>query len=382
MGRIANWGVDMRITAVRAHLHRQTYDGGVGNTHHRWTERNYLLVSVSIDKGWFGLGEAYADHTVSPAAAAAILREEIAPHLIDRDPRDIGRHRARLGARQVLSGRAGGLAPLLSAVDIALWDLLGKIAGLPLHRLLGGFADRATVYGSGGMYGADVTLARLAEEARAAVSRGMAGVKIKGAGASIEEDVARVAAVRDALGPGRPLMVDAMFAPSASGAIRLARALMPFDLHFLEAPTAAADVEAWARLAGLGLVPLAGPELESDVDLMRRHLVSGAAQFLQYDVTIAGGLSGGRDLAALAAAVHRPVTLHCATSAIGLAASAHLAAALPNADGVEYHLLHQGLHDRLWSSGWRLADGALVAPDKPGLGLDIHPDELADPEAT
>jgi L-alanine-DL-glutamate epimerase-like enolase superfamily enzyme len=128
-------------------------------------------------------------------------------------------------------------------------------------------------------------------------------------------------------------------------------------------------------------MPLAGPELQSSLDLMRDFLVHGATHFLQFDVVLAGGISAGRDLAGLARAFHRPVTLHCAASAVGLAASAHLGAAIGHCDSLEYHLMHQGLHERLWPAGWTLANGEITVPDKPGLGLDFDLDTLLGEEA-
>jgi D-arabinonate dehydratase/D-galactarolactone cycloisomerase len=209
-----------------------------------------------------------------------------------------------------------------------------------------------------------------------AVAEGYGGVKIKAAGGPLRDDIARVAAVRAAIGGDARLMVDAMFVPDVPGALRMARALQPFDLHFLEAPTRAADIRGWASIQRAAGIPLAGPELSASVDLAREFLLHEACHFLQYDVNLAGGLSQGRELGALAGAFHRPVTLHCAASAVGVAASAHLGASLPNCDSLELHLLHQGLHEHLWSSGWRRSAGELVIPQRPGLGLDIDFDAL------
>jgi L-alanine-DL-glutamate epimerase-like enolase superfamily enzyme len=370
----------LKVADIRTVVVTHRYDGTARNTRHAWKGKTYLLVSVETDGGVSGLGEVYCDGEGSPKVLQAILHEEVAPQIKGEDPRGIERIRGKLSERSVLSGRAAATTVAMAGVDIALWDLLGKITGQPIHRLLGGHSDRASVYGSGGMYGPGLTPERLAETMSEATRSGLAGVKIKAAGAPLDEDVARVAAVRDAIGSAR-LMVDAMFAPTVPEAVRLARALEPFGLHFLEAPTNAADLRGWGAVRRATSIPLAGPELEGSPDVMRDYVLADAVHFLQFDVVLAGGLSQGRDLAALARAFHRPISLHCAASAVGLAASAHLAAAVPNCDSLEFHLMHQGLHERLWSSGWKLDAGDLVIPDRPGLGLNFELDDLARLEA-
>ena len=348
----------------------------IRNTHHDWTAKNYLLVRVVASDGSFGLGEAYLDSAGAPKVIQSLLEEEIVPRIRGEDPRHIERIRAKIAKRFSLGGITVAAGIAMGAVDIALWDLLGKHTGQPLYRLLGGHADRASVYGSGGMYGSTVTPESLAREMATAVHLGYGGVKIKGAGAPLEEDVARVAAIRAALGPSARIMVDAMFVLDVPQAIRLARALEPYNLHFLEAPTARSDIRGWRAIREATSIPLAGPELEGSTDIMREFLLGDAVHYLQYDLTLANGISHGKELAAFARLFYRKVTLHCSGSAIGMVASAHLAAALPNCNSVEVHLLHQGLHEHMWAAGFRLDNGFLVLPDRPGLGFDVDFDKL------
>lgn len=368
----------MRISKVTTKILQHSYDGSVRNTRHAWTSKEYLLVSVEAADGTVGLGECYCSGPGAARVVEAMIRHEIAPLVIGEDPRAISRIRKKLTDAYVLGGRRDGIGPAAAGIDIALWDLLGKICGQPLYRLLGGFSDRAGIYGSGGMYGPAITPERLADSMAGAVASGLAGVKIKVAGDTLEADVRRVASVREAIGPGTRLMVDAMFEPDVPSAIRLARALESFDLHFLEAPTAASDLAGWRMIGDRTSIPLAGPELESSIDLMRDCLTSGAVHFMQFDVTIAHGLTGGRELAAFANCHHRPITLHSSGSAIGMIAAAHLAAAVPNCDSMEFHLLHQFLHERIWDAGYSIADGSLILPDRPGLGMDLSLKDLSD----
>jgi L-alanine-DL-glutamate epimerase-like enolase superfamily enzyme len=253
-----------------------------------------------------------------------------------------------------------------------LWDLNGKMLRRPVFRLLGGASEHAPVYASAGMYGPSPE--DLAAEFAAAIETGLGGAKIKAAGAPLADDVARVKALRKAIGNAR-LMVDAMFAPSVAQAIELGVALAPFGLHFYEAPTAVTDLAGWSAVRKATGHALAGPEMRWGLSLHRDWLAAGAVDLLQFDVAICGGISEGKRLAALAEAWRKPITLHAAGSAIAFAASAHLGASAPNLDSLEFHLLHQALFERLWQGGYRLADGHIALPERPGLGLDIAPDD-------
>lgn len=365
----------MKITSLRCAVVKRSYDGAARNTRHAWHSKNYVLVELRTEQSLRGIGEMYCDGGGSPEVAVAMLRHEMAPHVVGRDAALPGAIVAGLRDRMALSARASAASLAISAIDIALWDLMGHASGQPCHRLLGGASDRVRVYASGGMYGPNITPATLAAEMAAAQRTGLCGVKIKIGAAALEEDLERVARMREAIGPRAPLMVDAMFAPSVPEAIALGKALAPYDLHFLEAPTSPYDVSGWKAVADATGLALAGPELSDDTDLMLRMLQAGAVRYLQFDVAIAGGLSGGRNLAALGLAYHRSVSLHCAASAVAMAAGAHLGAALGHCDGLEFHVMHDGLRERLWSNGWRLADGYLVVPGAPGLGIVLGEEE-------
>ncbi len=365
----------MQIKSMHCAVVRRHYDGTVRNTRHAWHGKNYVLVQLRTENGLRGVGEMYCDGGGSPEVALAILRHEIAPVVLGLDATRIGAIVHRLTDRMALSARGSATSLAVSAVDMALWDLMGHASGQPCHHLLGGTTDRVPVYASGGMYGPSISPGNVAEEMAHAQRSGLRGAKIKVGAAELEEDEERVARVREAIGPDAPLMIDAMFAPTVPEAIALGRSLSKYGLHFLEAPTHANHVQGWATIAATTGIPLSGPELSDDPDLMRRMLEADAVQYLQFDVAIAGGLSGGRNLAALARAHHRPISLHCAASAVAMAAAAHLGAATGSCDGLEFHLMHDGLRDRLWSSGWQLADGFLIAPARPGLGIVLGEEE-------
>ena len=366
-----------RIKTIRcANLHRK-YSGEVRNTQHAWQGKNYILLEIESEDGVSGFGEMYCDGGGSPEAALAMLRYEVAPALIGKSGTRPLEILAYLRGHFSLSARGSAASMAISAVDIAMWDMVGKRSGLPLYRLLGGHSDRVKVYASGGMYGPRITPQTLAQEMREAQAKGLNGAKIKIGGATLEEDVARVTCVREAIGPHAPLMVDAMFRPNVTDAIRLGNALKNANIHFYEAPTNANHVSGWRSVGQACGLSLSGPELSDDRDLMLRLLQADALQFLQFDVAIAGGVSEGREIFALARAFRKPVTLHCAASAVAMAAAAQMGAGLGGCDSLEFHLMHDGMRESLWKCGWRLESGHLVVPDRPGLGVEPT-DEVRD----
>lgn len=370
----------MRIDAIRVATLRRAYDGSQRNTRHAWDAKHYVLVEI-VAGGSSGLGEMYCDGGGTPQVAEAILRHEIGPHVVGQDARQRGAIVASLRDRTALSARGTAITAAISAIDIALWDLCGKACGEPVHRLLGACSDGIAVYASGGMYGPGVTPQSLAEQFGEAQRRGLRGAKIKVGGGSLDEDVERIARVREAIGRDAPLMADAMFLPDVPGAIALGRRLAPHDLHFLEAPTTMEDVDGWCDVAQATGLSLAGPELSDDASLMRRLVERNAVRYLQFDLVIAGGITRARALAAFAAMHRRAVTLHCAASAVAMAAAAHVGASLEHCDGMEFHLMHDGLREQLWHCGWRLQSGRLVIPERPGLGVELDRETAAQLQA-
>lgn len=367
----------MRIVSLRTAVLRRAYDGSLRNTRHAWNAKHYVLVELETDTGLRGYGEMYCDGGGAPGVAVAMLREELAPHVVGHDALRPAALAYALQSRMALSARGSAATCALSAVDIAAWDLLGKACGRPLHELLGGATEGVSVYASGGMYGEGQTPGTIAAEMAAAQRAGLAGAKIKVGGATLEEDLERLARTREAIGAQARLMADAMFQPSVPQAVALGRAASRQALHFLEAPTAMDDAPGWREIRNATGVPLAGPELSASLLLMRSLVETSAVDFLQYDLAIAGGITVGQKLAAFAAVHRRPVTLHCAASAIAMAAAAHLGTAIGNCDSLEFHVMHDGLRERLWSSGWRLRDGRLLPSPLPGLGVALGEDDLA-----
>ena len=249
----------MKIVDVRTHVLTKSLRDAPRNPLIAWTQKNVLLVLVSLDDGRTGIGESWCDGG-SPAVTAAYIEQDLKPLLLGADPRDCIALWDCIARTATYSLRDGMMYSALSGIDIALWDLQGKIYGVPVSRLLGRQRDRVFAYASGGLYAAGKSVADLAAEMKRYVDQGFRGVKIKVAGAPFREDVARVAATREAVGPEVRVMVDAVYALCVPEAIRLARAIERYDIHFLEAPVAPPDVEGMARVARATPVPVAGNE--------------------------------------------------------------------------------------------------------------------------
>ena len=281
----------------------------------------------------------------------------------------------------------------ISGVDIALWDIAGKAAKLPVYRLLGACRDRVEAYASGGFYQEGKSADDLAGEAEGYRARGFRGMKMKigrnpstqthlrhlAANARMcevepEADIERVAAVRGALGPQAKLMVDVNCAWSPSFAIEMGRALEPYKLYWIEEPVATDDIDGSARVADALATPIAGYETEIGLYGFRELITRGAVDIVQPDIAWTGGFSEGRRIAALAQAHHLMVAPHAFGGAVLLAASLHFAAAIPNALMLEFDQNPNGLRDELLKEPIRAdADGMIRLPERPGLGVELDP---------
>lgn len=360
----------MKIADVATRVLVTPLDGTLRNPLFRWTEKLTLLVFVLTDDGTVGVGEAWCA-AGSSAAIEAFVQQDLRPELVGRDPQltEAVVHQAR--RRCAMSARKSETDKALSAVDIALWDIKGKLTGLPLWRLLGGHDASVAAYASGGLYRDGQSPDDFAAEHAREIARGFRAIKIKVGGAARAVDVARVSALREAVGPEVEIMVDGVASMEVPAAIGLARALAPYDIKWFEQPVVNENLPGLARIRRDGGLPLAGNENESGLDAYHRLVVSGAVDYVQFDPVISGGFTEGRKIAALAEACHLPVTLHHSNSAVSMLANLHLAAALPNCCSIEVHMIHRQLFDRAPESCSGIRDGRMTAPELPGLGIDL-----------
>ena len=256
-------------------------------------------------------------------------------------------------------GRGGPTVLALSAFDMALWDLKAKRASLPLWKALGGFDSKVPCYAGG--IDLDLPLDKLLRQTDDNLGKGFRAIKMKVGRANLFEDVERVKAMREHLGAGFPLMVDANMKWSVDGAIRAARALQPFDLTWLEEPTIPDDPAGHARIVREGGLPIAAGENLRTLWEFKLYVAGGAVTYPEPDVTNCGGVTPFMKIAHLAEAFNLPVTSHGAHDV-----TVHLLAACPNRSYLEAHGF--GL-ERYIAEPLQIQDGFALAPDRPGHGI-------------
>ena len=325
--------------------------------------RTAVVVEVETDAGIIGWGEG----TAAPDSAV------IAHQVIGRDPFEV----EAIGRA---AQEAGCIPAAWSGVDIALYDIMGKDTGRPVHQLLGGaIRKHIPVYASGlFLYDAKEPTADLEQEAVAYASAGFPAVKMKiGFGARI--DAARVAAVRAAIGPELLLAVDANCAYDVGTAIASTRAVEPYDIYWYEEPVPPAEVEAYLEIRRSASMQLAGGEALEGLSAFRDLVSKRALDIVQPDISIAGGFTACRKVETLAEAHGVRSLPHMWGTAIRLAATLHWQAVIPDAgEGLfrepclfEFDMSENALRTELAREPFAQEGGAVTVPDAPGLGIEI-----------
>ena len=330
--------------------------------------REYVIVRVVGRGGLVGIGYAYAGMHAA-RSLARYLEDVLAPRLIGLPDDAPTRPFADLYQESILLGRRGFALRAISAVDIALWDLLGKVTEQPVYRLLGGIQDRVPAYASGGYYRPGDPLANVEREITRYLELGFRDVKIKVGGLEPEVDAARVELVRRLIGPGGRVALDANNAWSYPfEAIRFARMVEPFDPWWLEEPLAVDDIAGHAEVARVLDMPVATGEIHSSRADFRDLIEARAADILQPDAAVVGGISEWLKVAHAAATFSLPVAPHWNHDV-----HVHMAGSVANCLAVEWFDAEQDIvnFDRLLSQPMRPEDGYLAIPERSGVGLAI-----------
>lgn len=367
----------MTITSVRATAVRIPVDKPTRIATRVLDKRDYVLVSVERDDtSAVGIGYAYAG-TNGGAVLAHVITDMLAPVLVGRDAGDVVGAWERMYQETLLLGRRGAVLRAMSAVDIGLWDLAAKRAGLPLAVLLGGRTGAVPVYASGGYYRPDEGSWTEAVTAEVVLNRslGFRDHKIKVGGLPVPEDAARVKAAIDAIeGTGR-LALDANNAyrtpAEALQALRaFERAAGEAGLWWFEEPLAADDISGHAWLRRSAGTPIATGEIAQSRWEFRDLLQQGAVDILQPDAGVLGGVTEYMRVVRAAEVFAVPVAPHWHANL-----HAHLAAASSNCAAVEHFVLEKDIYnfERLVTPETRMAatDGTVVVPNRPGLGLEL-----------
>ena len=379
---------DIRTLPVEVRLPQPVFDAN-----YIMATKPALLVEVETDDGLVGLGEAA--HFGGPLSSTqAVIEGELRTHLVGEDPRDIERLWQQMHQRGYKHGRGGILIAAMSGIDIALWDLRGKLAGLPIWRLLGGYRQRVPAYATGGFYAEGKGIRELVAEMEGYVRHGFRAVKMKvGRNSGIEgsplramadrgvcevslaEDLARVQAVRQAVGPDVRVMVDANGAWDVPTAVKMGRAFEPSDVYWYEEPVCPDDLRGSAEVAEKVAIPVAGYETCTyGLVGFRDYIAARAIHFVQPDVAWAGGLTESLKIAHLAQAWNLPLAPHIHGSAVAVAAALHLLGAVPNASMAEMVFPAHPLMSELVKEPLVVDhDGVIVLSERPGLGIELDP---------
>lgn len=375
----------MKITLIEViPLVRKLEEEFLGGTY-RIVNRNTIVTRIHIDEGI--VGEAFGgDEDQQQTRVVRVMRDHLAPLLVGEDPRDVERLWERVFACNVdLGNRAlhvldlGHRAVLMQAIaalDNALWDALGKLYHVPLYKLLGGYRDRVPVIAIGGYYHpGDSHHRALQDEIVEYKQKELAGVKMKVGRATLAEDVKRVRAVRDAVGDNFIIACDANQAWTPAQAIEFCREVAPLNIRWMEEPVRWHD-----QLGGLRAVrdaspiPVVAGQGEITRFGCRDLIIHGGVGILNVDVTIAGGVTEWRRIAALASAFDVQMAHH-EESQIAL----HLLASIPH--GLYVEIFPNIKRDPLWHElpveRPVVRGGYMHLPDGPGLGMALNEDVIA-----
>ncbi|MFF3437969.1 mandelate racemase/muconate lactonizing enzyme family protein [Streptosporangium sp. NPDC002721] len=323
------------------------------------TEVAFLFAEIRTENGLDGVGFSYSKRAGGPAQFAHA--RQVAPDLLGEDPSDIGRLWTKLVWAGASVGRSGASTQAVAAIDVALWDLKARRAGLPLAKLLGAHRDSVRCYDTSGGF-LHEPIERILENATASRAAGIGGIKIKVGHPSPSVDLGRVRAVREHLGDDFPLMVDANQQWDRPTAQRVGRALEEFGLAWIEEPLDAYDAEGHAALARSLDTAIASGEMLTSVAEHYELIRHGAVDILQPDAPRIGGITQFLRLATLAE--HRNLTL---APHFAMEIHVHLAAAYPHEPWVEhFDWLHPLFDERL-----EIDDGRIHLSARPGLGVTL-----------
>ncbi len=338
--------------------------------------RDVTCVYVETDEGIAGFG--FTSIMNCFAVREYVLRV-LGPFLIGYDPLDTEWLWQEMFHQFNLQATTGVITCAMSALDIALWDIKGKLMGQPVHRLLGGYAKRVPVYATFGLL--SYSREELVSVAKSLVADGYDKLKMVVGidhASNLPEDEARVRTLREGLGDDVQIMVDANKLFSKLQAVELARRIEPYNITWFEEPVYNNDVNDLAELRTRTSIPIAAGQQEGMRWRHRDLVVGGAVDILQTDVALVGGFSEALKVAHFAQAYNLPMTTNgynCPHL------NMHFVAAVANGYLVELHSLGQELSEIVFVAPPRAEEGWITLPEEPGLGMDINYPALKEYEA-
>ncbi len=363
-----------KIKEIDVHLVSLPVTAGLADATRKVESVGYTVVRITTDQGLEGMGLTY--HEVGGEATKALILHDLAPKLINRDPFETEVIWETFFHYLRGVGRKGLTFAAISAVDTALWDLKGKIMGMPLFRLLGGARTAVPVYASGGWtsYSDD----QLVHEAESMVAQGYRKIKVKlgvEGGSKPRRDVERIRKVREAIGPDIDLLVDANNCWDAATAVQVANRIREYDIYLFEEPVFADDIPGLAAFKRGTDIPLGTGEHEYTKFGVRDLVLNNAVDIVQVDVTRVGGYTEILKVAAIAQAWNLKFAPHAMEHI-----HSHLVSVLPNALFLERLMMFEELTNNIFIDPPMPIEGFLAVPDAPGLGLTLNMEFIHDNE--
>jgi L-alanine-DL-glutamate epimerase-like enolase superfamily enzyme len=360
----------MQIKDIQCNLYRIPLPVVLSDaTHGEMPDFELITVRLRTASGLEGVGYTY---TVGAGGKAiqALINHDIRPVLLGADVRGIESLWQAMWQRLHWVGRGGIVVFGISAVDVALWDLNARLHNQSLWRLLGGETNRVQAYAGG----VDLhhPLEQLLDQTREHLAKGFRAIKMKVGRPHLREDLERVQAVRELVGPDVVLMVDVNMQWRVDQAIRAAQALNEFDVLWLEEPIAPDDVAGHVRVSREGGLPIAAGENLHTVYEFQSYISHGCLDFPEPDLSNMGGITAWMQVAKMAQAHNLPVTSHGVHDL-----HVHLLAAAPNGIYLEVHGFSL---DRFIAQPLQIENGEAVAPERPGHGVDFNWQALAEHE--
>ena len=355
--------IDVKTFRLRAAIPEQ---GQVFSRSGIRNSRSTTLVQVETDEGVTGVGSCSGNGELIEVIVSKIVK----PLVVGMDPMTIDEiwDKAYIRAGHKEFGTRGIGVVTLSGVDMALWDILGKVREVPLYQLLGGrYRNKVPVYATA-LYPDQP--AKIARRAREFADQGFHGVKIK-VGFDLEQDILNVQTVRREVGSDFIVMTDANQGYSVEVAHTAAAAFADANVYWLEEPLFAEDIAGHALLRKQGSVPIAVGENLHMCYAFENFVVRQAVDYLQPDLARVGGITEVLKIAALASQHQLPISFHTWGDGVSLAASIHLSTALENCTVMELDYTYNPLRSELLRNPIKVQNGFLSPPEMPGLGVEL-----------
>lgn len=345
-----------------------------------YSERSICVVKVTASNGQFGWGEGYGPATVLEAGIKLLE-----PMVIGQNPLENEVIWNRMYRRTLDYARRGVLVASISAIDIAIWDLKGKILNQSVSTLLGGSHRKQVKPYATGLYFTDMNNPSKDFEAEVALykSQGFKAIKMK-VGLGVKEDYENVKRMRELMGDDMQLMIDSNHAYNLREALALCKKIEPLDISWFEEPISPEFYEQYSELRSKTTIPIAGGECEYLRFGFQQLLKNNSVDIIQPDICSSGGLTEAKRIGALASTYGVDIVPHTWGTAIGIHVALHFISNIENIPGrmmapdflMEYDQTENGLRERLTIPKIKMVNGMIDVPNRPGLGIDIDEDVL------